>query len=822
MDSNWIQAIRLRQLGQQLHLGDFKMAGSLLFASGDRLDFSVSGTAVPTGAFSLAIVIKPSALTGLRTLIESKSSSRDTLVFQTNGTAPAVTVPSGLLTADTSTTRGLIVSTSVWQLIGISKAAGSAPVRFHRVDLSTGAGYHGGAVGAPNVPNATVGPWGIGWYRNNASWYYEGVIAAAGVWNRALSDAEFDSLTSWIGLMHQYPRALWRLDGSAPFRDATGRNLTGSTPTGTRHSTDAPTSFWPVSTTGASYRGYGDGNWPGSGWTPYSQRGVWNTPIDSSVDVVHPNSAAIVADVLALGTIGNLVAGVADTRRDFAHPLYFARSDDPEYTIEFTNATSPLEGTRIRIPDAARPAGGDDGHLAVVQPPDANGEAWEYDFWRVSSKPAGGGTLRASNGGRTRVDRSGLGSNATASHFGLAAGTIRGAELSAGQINHALFVSVMGGARPDETGFGYGTQISASGDGTYVSPSENGDAYPPDTTEWASFDNLPPMGARFWLDMTATEIDALSVPAWKKTILKALARYGAYFGDTGGPGFGLQFESGQSYTSFGVADPLVSYAAANGVTNYLDPSDANGLDVWVYDVRAGVDWASKLKVVLPPSYPVIVGGDVPVSWWRLGESSGTTAADAMGANPGQYSARGITYGVGSLLPSRPRETAVALDGVDGDISIADAGSLDLTSQFSLEAWIKPSSLPTDDEITAIVSKELSYGLMFFNDQLTLVTFNTSVEDRYELRARSGLISVGSAYHVVGTYDGATMRLYVNGAEVASMAQTIPPAVTSTEVTIGSYDGGANFFHGVVDEVALYNQPLSPQAVKRHYLAGTAL
>ena len=57
------------------------------------------------------------------------------------------------------------------------------------------------------------------------------------------------------------------------------------------------------------------------------------------------------------------------------------------------------------------------------------------------------------------------------------------------------------------------------------------------------------MGVRLWLEMTREEIEALRVPSWKKTVLRALATYGAYFGDTGGPGVGFQFESGTTYTT---------------------------------------------------------------------------------------------------------------------------------------------------------------------------------------------------------------------------------------------------------------------------------
>ena len=82
------------------------------------------------------------------------------------------------------------------------------------------------------------------------------------------------------------------------------------------------------------------------------------------------------------------------------------------------------------------PAGGADGHMAVLQP-----DGWEYDFWQVQSKPAAGGTLVVSHGGRTRTNGDGLGSDATAAEFGLAAGIVGGDEMTAGHIDHALFVN---------------------------------------------------------------------------------------------------------------------------------------------------------------------------------------------------------------------------------------------------------------------------------------------------------------------------------------------------------------------------------------------
>jgi len=294
---------------------------------------------------------------------------------------------------------------------------------------------------------------------------------------------------------------------------------------------------------------------------------------------VHSNSAAIVKASLQWGTPGNLVAS-ADSSGDFGHPTYYSQPSDPVFTLRSTNPNSAVEGMRIPIPDDARPAGGGDGHMTVVTP-----DGWEYDFWQVTSKPAGGGVLVFNGGGRTRIDGDGLGSFGTAALFGNLAGMIRAPELISGHIDHALFLTVKCTAM--NTSFGYGTVAAqGSGNSAYVYPAMHGGS-------GCSDPNLPPLGARFRLNMSDAQIQALAVPGWKKTILTALAHYGGYVGDTGGPGFAFMFESSTTYTAFGAQDPLVPFAQANNLPTW----DGQ----YVFHVADGVDWQKYLQVLTPPT-----------------------------------------------------------------------------------------------------------------------------------------------------------------------------------------------------------------------------
>jgi len=98
----------------------------------------------------------------------------------------------------------------------------------------------------------------------------------------------------------------------------------------------------------------------------------------------------------------------------------------------------PLEEARIRIPDAARPPGGSDAHLTIID----QRSGWEYDLWHVSYKPQGGGRLVFGWGGKTRIDGDGRGSAGVAAGYGTAAGLLRAEELGSASINHALFLGV--------------------------------------------------------------------------------------------------------------------------------------------------------------------------------------------------------------------------------------------------------------------------------------------------------------------------------------------------------------------------------------------
>ena len=221
----------------------------------------------------------------------------------------------------------------------------------------------------------------------------------------------------------------------------------------------------------------------------------------------------------------------------------------------------------------------------------------------------------------------------------------------------------------------------------------------------------------------------------------------------------------------------------------------------------------------PPTgtgYAATVSGDAPVSYWRLGETSGTTAADAMGKHAGTFT-NGPTLGQASLLTS-DANSSVSFDGVNDEVIVPSAADLQFGTSFTLEAWIRPNALPASGAFASVLTKAESYSLQFNGPRLEFTVMQSGARKR--LQAPAGAVATGQTYHVVATYDGTTQRLYLNGAQVASAALTGAATATTNTLRMGSWSAN-EFLSGRIDEVAVYGKVLSSAQVQAHYSAGTA-
>jgi hypothetical protein len=269
-----------------------------------------------------------------------------------------------------------------------------------------------------------------------------------------------------------------------------------------------------------------------------------------------------------------------------------------------------------------------------------------------------------------------------------------------------------------------------------------------------------------------------------------------------------------------LSDPAIGGSPNDGVrTIYAQFKDGSGKwgetesDTILYDPSAGGASA----------YSDAVLADEPVGYWRLGEPSGTTANDSAGSNAGVYGPL-PQQGVDSLVPADPANAAAAFDGDDDRVAIPHAEAIAPEEQVTVEAWVEPDELPlTDDPVEAplfagLVVKPGAYALQLFGSrpEFTMVRG----EDRIRARAPIGTVSAGSAYHLVGTYDGANVRLYVDGEQVGATPLTGAIADEERDLSIGAWRDGVEHVDAVVDDVSVYDMALSPAQVEEHWEIGS--
>jgi hypothetical protein len=141
--------------------------------------------------------------------------------------------------------------------------------------------------------------------------------------------------------------------------------------------------------------------------------------------------------------------------------------------------------------------------------------------------------------------------------------------------------------------------------------------------------------------------------------------------------------------------------------------------------------------------------------------------------------------------------------------------------FSLEAWVKPEA-DGDGAYSSIVAQSVftnGWGLyaQYAGGVIRFARVFGANDQNYQ--EYTGPLPRDRFTHLVGTYDGATMHLYVNGLDVSSV-----PPVQSTRAIAKSPEPiviGTRF-PGILDDVAVYDHALPAERVRTHHQKGVGM
>ena len=199
-----------------------------------------------------------------------------------------------------------------------------------------------------------------------------------------------------------------------------------------------------------------------------------------------------------------------------------------------------------------------------------------------------------------------------------------------------------------------------------------------------------------------------------------------------------------------------------------------------------------------------------VSYWTLDKADmeGETVKDTWGKNDGEI--RGNPKMVEGKIG-----TALKFNGSSDYVMIKKDESLNITDAITIEAWVTLDNVSGAKQILTLWTSSAGYQPWFEGSTFMLRLNNGSGN----FDAKYSGLSAEIWYHVAGTWDGTTIRAYVNGKEGTPIGMGGKINVPDTNLNIGSYNNGAGeFFGGVIDEVCIYNRALSEDEINQNLAA----
>ncbi len=169
---------------------------------------------------------------------------------------------------------------------------------------------------------------------------------------------------------------------------------------------------------------------------------------------------------------------------------------------------------------------------------------------------------------------------------------------------------------------------------------------------------------------------------------------------------------------------------------------------------------------------------------------------------------------------RPGKIGQALD-FDGVNDWVNVGDINIVKDITIAAWVNPRNARSDG--SRIVEKDdagEAYRLQLGQNAVTDIHFRTTTASSQSITI-ANMVTFNEWFQVVGTYDGTTMRLYKNGLEIGSIAQSGNLKTGTDPVAIGNTPATGRQFDGIIDDVRIYDRALSADEIKRLYdLGGT--
>jgi hypothetical protein len=220
-------------------------------------------------------------------------------------------------------------------------------------------------------------------------------------------------------------------------------------------------------------------------------------------------------------------------------------------------------------------------------------------------------------------------------------------------------------------------------------------------------------------------------------------------------------------------------------------------------------WSSVWSFTTVP----VSSGNPLVAHWQMDEGSGATLVDAS-----EYRNAAAISGSPAWVTGVIGQ-ALRFNGSNQYATAPDHNSLDLSNSLTIAAWIRPERVATQYLIKKAAQNETDgYELSLASTGNVFFRFNQSSSgNTYRVNSIASYPSNGSTWmHVAVTYNGSSIKIYIDGVENASKSFPSPPPIGINELnlTIGAEDNGFRGLLGAMDDVRIYNTALSASQISQ--------
>ena len=191
-----------------------------------------------------------------------------------------------------------------------------------------------------------------------------------------------------------------------------------------------------------------------------------------------------------------------------------------------------------------------------------------------------------------------------------------------------------------------------------------------------------------------------------------------------------------------------------------------------------------------------------VASYSFDAGAGSTLVDASGnGNTGTISGA-------SWTSTGKTGGALSFDGSNDLVTIADSAALDATRALTLEAWVKPTA--SGPRWRTVLFKEHGKGMAYslYTSERTSRPVGQVNVDNVERNALGAPLPLNAWTHLASTYDGGTLRLYVNGTLTSTLSINGSLPASTGALRMGGNSIWPEWFAGQLDDVRVYNRALT--------------